>query len=122
MTANLYLPGNENTHQKDVTIYLTSTGSNQTSQVSGNATLTVGSDGVTKTLTLPVRNAECTLQQLSGGSNAAVTRSAWDSKTYKNNAGATVSGRMTEVTLSLNDNSGCEKSIVPKKRRTKGLL
>ena len=106
VTANLYLPGNENTHQKDVTIYLTSTGSNQTSQVSGNATLTVGSDGVTKTLTLPVRNAECTLQQLSGGSNAAVTRSAWDSKTYKNNAGATVSGRMTEVTLSLNDNSG----------------
>ena len=106
VTANLYLPGDANTHQKDVTIYLTSTGNNQTSQVSGNATLTVGADGVAQTLTIPVKNAECTLQKLGGGSNASVTRSAWDSKTYKNTAGATVSGRMTEVTLNLQDNSG----------------
>ena len=130
VTANLYLTGGDNAEQKDVTLYLTSRESGQTEQVTKNATLTVAEDGVTKTLVVPVKNAGYTLQKLGGGKNASVSRSAWDSKTYKNTAGDTVSGRMTEVTVKLNDNSGkytfTDCTLFPtkedKKRETKLVL
>ena len=106
LTANLYIPGDGNTYVPDVTLYLSSTASNQTTPVTSNATLTVGADGRTKTLTVPVQNASFPLQQITNGETAAVKQSAWDRRTYQNAAGQSVSGRITELTFTLNGNAG----------------
>lgn len=106
LTANLYITGDGNTYVPDVTLYLSSTASNQTAPSAGNAMLTVGADGQTKTLTVPVRNASFPLQQITNGEAAAVKQSAWDRKTYQNAAGQSVSGRITELTFTLTGNAG----------------
>ena len=106
LTANLYIPGDGNTYVPDVTLYLSSTASKQTTPATSNATLTVGADGQTKTLTVPIRNASFPLQQITNGETAVVKQSAWDRKTYQNAAGKSVSGRITELTFTLTGNAG----------------
>ena len=116
VTANLMLPGELNTRLPGVTAYMTN-GNNPlgeggyeakapTEPVSNNATVTQSSDG-TLTLTLPLPNPVFTLQSIDGSSNATITDTVRDSATYTSTDGkATREGRITQLTIKLNDRSG----------------
>ena len=116
VTANLMLPGELNTRLPGVTAYMTN-GNNPlgeggyeakapTEPVSNNATVTQSSDG-TLTLTLPLPNPVFTLQSIGGSSNATITDTVRDSATYTSTDGkATREGRITQLTIKLNDRSG----------------
>lgn len=121
VTANLYVPGELNTQLPGVTAYMTNPnnplgiaedgGSVEktapTEPVYNNASLTIGSDGKTKTLTLPVVNPVFTLQDINSGSNVTVVSTERNSTTYSDLQG-TVSrtGRIYSLTVTLEDNSG----------------
>ena len=116
VTANLMLPGELNTKLPGVTAYMTN-GNNPlgeggyeakapTEPVSNNATVTQSSDG-TLTLTLPLPNPVFTLQSIGGSSNATITDTVRDSATYTSTDGkVTREGRITQLTIKLNDRSG----------------
>lgn len=116
VTANLMLPGELNTRLPGVTAYMTN-GNNPlgeggyeakapTEPVSNNATVTQSSDG-TLTLTLPLPNPVFTLQSIGGSSNATITDTVRDSATYTSTDGkVTREGRITQLTIKLNDRSG----------------
>lgn len=121
VTANLYVPGELNTQLPGVTAYMTNPnnplgiaeggGSVEktapTEPVYNNASLTIGSDGKTKTLTLPVVNPVFTLQDINSGSNVTVVSTERNNTTYSDLQG-TVSrtGRIYSLTVTLEDNSG----------------
>ena len=116
VTANLMLPGELNTRLPGVTAYMTN-GNNPlgeggyeakapTEPVSNNATVSQSSDG-TLTLTLPLPNPVFTLQSIGGSSNATITDTVRDSATYTSTDGkVTREGRITQLTIKLNDRSG----------------
>lgn len=116
VTANLMVPGELNTQLPGVTAYMTN-GNNPlgeggyeakapTEPVSNNATLTQSADG-TLTLTLSIPNPVFTLQSIGGCSNAAITDTVRDSATYTSSDGkASREGRITQLTIKLNDRSG----------------
>ena len=116
VTANLMVPGELNTRLPGVTAYMTN-GNNPlgeggyeakapTEPVSNNATVTQSSDG-TLTLTLPLPNPVFTLQSIGGCSNATITDTVRDNATYTSSDGKTSrEGRITELTIKLNDRSG----------------
>ncbi len=116
VTANLMVPGELNTQLPGVTAYMTN-GNNPlgeggyeakapTEPVSNNATVVQHSDG-TLTLTLPIPNPVFTLQSIGGSSNASITDSVRDNATYTSTDGkATREGRITQLTIKLNDRSG----------------
>ena len=116
VTANLMVPGELNTQLPGVTAYMTN-GNNPlgeggyeakapTEPVSNNATVTQSSDG-TLTLTLPLPNPVFTLQSIGGCSNATITDTVRDSATYTSTDGkVTREGRITQLTIKLNDRSG----------------
>ena len=72
-----------------------------TTPVSANATITIGEDGTTKTLTIPVKNPVFTLQRIGNGSNVTILDSARNGNTY-----GQYNGRITSLTVALGDNSG----------------
>ena len=72
-----------------------------TTPVSANATITIGEDGTTKTLTIPVKNPVFTLQRIGSGSNVTILDSARNGNTY-----GQYNGRITSLTVALGDNSG----------------
>ena len=77
-----------------------------TEPVSNNAKVVQHSDG-TLTLTLPIPNPVFTLQSIGGSSNATITDTVRDSATYTSTDGkATREGRITQLTIKLNDRSG----------------
>lgn len=114
VTANLYVPAELNTIL-GLNAYLTNpnnpvgvvedngaiSNTAPTTPVSANATITIGDDGVTKTLTIPVKNPVFTLQRIEGGSNVTILDSSRNGNSYGN-----YSGRITSLTVSLGDNSG----------------
>ena len=114
VTANLYVPAELNTIL-GLNAYLTNPNnpvgvvedngaiSNiaPTTPVSANATITIGDDGVTKALTIPVKNPVFTLQRIEGDSNVIILDSSRNGNSYGN-----YSGRITSLTVSLGDNSG----------------
>ena len=116
VTANLMVPGELNTQLPGVTAYMTN-GNNPlgeggyeakapTEPVSNNAKVVQHSDG-TLTLTLPIPNPVFTLQSIGGSSNATITDTVRDSATYTSTDGkATREGRITQLTIKLNDRSG----------------
>lgn len=116
VTANLMLPGELNTQLPGVTAYMTN-GNNPlgeggyeakapTEPVSNNAKVVQHTDG-TLTLTLPLPNPVFTLQSIGGSSNATITDTVRDSATYTSTDGkATREGRITQLTIKLNDRSG----------------
>lgn len=110
VTANLYVPGSLNTQLPGITAYLTN-GSNPqgiggypkkapTQPVSDNAQLTTSPDGK-MTLVLNIPNPVFTLQQIDGSSNAKILSVQRDSGTY-----GSYTGRITQITVELLDNSG----------------
>ncbi|THF83310.1 S-layer homology domain-containing protein [Cohnella fermenti] len=110
VTANLYVPGSLNTQLPGITAYLTN-GSNPqgiggypkqapTTPVANNAQLTTDTDGK-MTLVLNIPNPVFTLQKLDGSSNARVVATKRDSAAY-----GSYTGRITQVTVELLDNSG----------------
>lgn len=116
VTANLMLPGELNTQLPGVTAYMTN-GNNPlgeggyeakapTEPVSNNAKVVQHTDG-TLALTLPLPNPVFTLQSIGGSSNATITDTVRDSATYTSTDGkATREGRITQLTIKLNDRSG----------------
>lgn len=116
VTANIYIPGELNKQLPGVTAYITN-GNNPlgldgyeakapTEPVSDNATLTVTEDGV-MTLTLNLPNPVVTLQRIGGCSNATVTNSVRDDEVYEGLDGsASRDGRITRLTIELQDTSG----------------
>ena len=116
VTANLMLPGELNTQLPGVTAYMTN-GNNPlgeggyeakapTEPVSDNAKVVQHTDG-TLALTLPLPNPVFTLQSIGGSSNATITDTVRDSATYTSTDGkATREGRITQLTIKLNDRSG----------------
>ena len=114
VTANLYVPGELNA-VLGVNAYLTNpnnplgiaedNGAIESvapiTYVTSNATLTIGEDGVTKTLTIPVKNPVFTLQSIESGSNVTIKDSVRNSNTY-----GSYTGRITSLTVELGDNSG----------------
>ena len=116
VTANLMLPGELNTQLPGVTAYMTN-GNNPlgeggyeakapTEPVSDNAKGVQHTDG-TLALTLPLPNPVFTLQSIGGSSNATITDTVRDSATYTSTDGkATREGRITQLTIKLNDRSG----------------
>ncbi len=116
VTANLLVPGELNKQLPGVTAYMTN-GNNPlgiggydavapTTPVSNNATLTVTDEGEMK-LNLNVPNPVFTLQKIDGGTNAVVTDTTKDSETYENiTKTASRTGRITDLEISLKDNSG----------------
>ena len=114
ITANLYVPAELNSIL-GVNAYLTNpnnpvgieedngaiSNTAPTTPVSANATITIGEDGVTKTLTIPVKNPVFTLQRINSGSNVTITDSTRNGNTYGN-----YNGRITSLTVNLGDNSG----------------
>lgn len=116
VTANLSVPGNLNKQLPGVTAYMTN-GNNPlglggyeavapTTPVSNNATLTVTDSGELK-LSLNVPNPVFTLQKIDGGTNAVVTDTKKDSEVYANlDQTASRTGRITDLEISLKDNSG----------------
>lgn len=72
-----------------------------TTPVSANATITIGEDGTTKTLIIPVKNPVFTLQRIGNGSNVTILDSARNGNTY-----GQYNGRITSLTVALGDNSG----------------
>ena len=121
VTANLYVPGDLNTVLPGVTAYLTNpnnplgdvdeNGSCASEipdkPVYNNATLTIAEDGVTKTLTIPVKNPVFTLQQINSGSDVTIKDIVRNKTIYSNTSGsAKREGRITSVTVQLENNSG----------------
>ena len=116
VTANLMLPGELNTRLPGVTAYMTN-GNNPlgeggyeakapTEPVSNNAKVVQHTDG-TLALTLPLPNPVFTLQSIGGSSNATITDTVRDSATYTSTDGkVTREGRITQLTIKLNDRSG----------------
>lgn len=114
VTANLYVPGELNTIL-GLNAYLTNpnnpvgikedngeiSNTAPTTPVTANASITIGEDGVTKTLTIPVKNPVFTLQRISSGSNVTIVDSSRNSNSYGN-----YTGRITSLTVTLGDNSG----------------
>lgn len=72
-----------------------------TTPVSANATITIGEDGTTKTLTILVKNPVFTLQRIGNGSNVTILDSARNGNTY-----GQYNGRITSLTVALGDNNG----------------
>ena len=115
ITANIYVPGELNTQLPGVTAYLTN-GSNPlgiggydkvapTTPVKDNAKFKVV-DGKMQ-ITVPVLNPVFTLQEIGECSNATIVDMKKDSETYATTDGSVSrTGRITEVTVQLNDNSG----------------
>lgn len=116
VTANLMVPGELNTQLPGVTAYMTN-GNNPlgeggyeakapTEPVSNNAKVVQHTDG-TLALTLPLPNPVFTLQSIGGSSNATITDTVRDSATYTSTDGkVTREGRITQLTIKLNDRSG----------------
>ena len=116
VTANLMLPGELNTKLPGVTAYMTN-GNNPlgeggyeakapTEPVSNNAKVVQHTNG-TLALTLPLPNPVFTLQSIGGSSNATITDTVRDSATYTSTDGkVTREGRITQLTIKLNDRSG----------------
>ena len=114
VTANLYVPAELNTIL-GLNAYLTNpnnpvgvvedngaiSNTAPTTPVSTNATITIGDDGVTKILTIPVKNPVFTLQRIESGSNVTILDSSRNGNSYGN-----YSGRITSLTVNLGDNSG----------------
>ncbi len=114
VTANLYVPAELNTIL-GLNAYLTNpnnpvgvvedngaiSNTAPTTPVSANATITIGDDGVTKILTIPVKNPVFTLQRIESGSNVTILDSSRNGNSYGN-----YSGRITSLTVNLGDNSG----------------
>ena len=122
VTANLYVPGELNTQIPGTTAYLTNPNNplgqkpdgysgpfeatTPTTPMSNNAKLVVAEDG-TPTLTLQVLNPVFTLQSISGCQNATITNTVRDNNTYSDMSGSvTHNGRITELTITLNDKQG----------------
>lgn len=114
VTANLSVPGELNTQLPGVTAYMTN-GNNPlglggyeavapTEPVADNAKLTVTSSGA-MTLELNIPNPVFTLQQIDGCSNATIVKAIRDNEIYSSGAEER-EGRITDVTVELNDNSG----------------
>lgn len=115
ITANLYVPGELNTQLPGVTAYLTN-GNNPlgiggydkvapTTPVKDNAKFKVV-DGKMQ-VTVPVLNPVFTLQEIGESSNATIVDMKKDTETYATTDGSVSrTGRITEVTIQLNDNSG----------------
>ena len=115
ITANLYVPGELNTQLPGVTAYLTN-GNNPlgiggydnvapTTPVKDNAKFKVV-DGKMQ-VTVPVLNPVFTLQEIGECSNATIVDMKKDSETYATTDGSVSrTGRITEITVQLNDNSG----------------
>ena len=114
VTANLYVPAELNSIL-GLNAYLTNpdnpagvvedngsiSNTAPTTPVSANATITIGEDGTTKTLTIPVKNPVFTLQRIGNGSNVTILDSARNGNTY-----GQYNGRITSLTVALGDNSG----------------
>ena len=114
ITANLYVPAELNSIL-GLNAYLTNpdnpagvvedngsiSNTAPTTPVSANATITIGEDGTTKTLTIPVKNPVFTLQRIGSGSNVTILDSARNGNTY-----GQYNGRITSLTVALGDNSG----------------
>ena len=75
-----------------------------TEPVADNAKLTVTSSGA-MTLELNIPNPVFTLQQIDGCSNATIVKAIRDNEIYSSGAEER-EGRITDVTIELNDNSG----------------
>ena len=115
ITANLYVPGELNTQLPGVTAYLTN-GNNPLgiggydkvapiTPVKDNAKFKVV-DGKMQ-VTVPVLNPVFTLQEIGECSNATIVDMKKDSETYATTDGSVSrTGRITEITVQLNDNSG----------------
>lgn len=114
ITANLYVPAELNSIL-GLNAYLTNpdnpagvvedngsiSNTAPTTPVSANAMITIGEDGTTKTLTIPVKNPVFTLQRIGNGSNVTILDSAKNGNTY-----GQYNGRITSLTVALGDNSG----------------
>ena len=114
VTANLYVPAELNSIL-GLNAYLTNpdnpagvvedngsiSNTAPTTPVSVNATITIGEDGTTKTLTIPIKNPVFTLQRIGNGSNVTILDSARNGNTY-----GQYNGRITSLTVALGDNSG----------------
>lgn len=114
ITANLYVPAELNSIL-GLNAYLTNpdnpagvvedngsiSNTAPTTPVSANATITIGEDGTTKTLTIPIKNPVFTLQRIGNGSNVTILDSARNGNTY-----GQYNGRITSLTVALGDNSG----------------
>lgn len=114
ITANLYVPAELNSIL-GLNAYLTNpdnpagvvedngsiSNTAPTTPVSANATITIGEDGTTKTLTIPVKNPVFTLQRIGNGSNVTILDSARNGNTY-----GQYNGRITSLTVALGDNNG----------------
>lgn len=114
ITANLYVPAGLNSIL-GVNAYLTNpnnpmgvtedngsiSNTAPTTPVSANASITIGEDGTTKTLTIPVKNPVFTLQKISDGSNVKILDSVRNTNIY-----GSYNGRITSLTVTLSDNSG----------------
>ena len=114
VTANLYVPGELNTIL-GINAYLTNPNNPSgivednanvakaapTTPMLSNAVITIGEDGVTKTLTIPVKNPVFTLQRISSGANVTIIDSSRNGNSY-----GTYTGRITSLTVMLEDNSG----------------
>nr|WP_288701072.1 hypothetical protein [uncultured Blautia sp.] len=114
ITANLYVPAELNSIL-GLNAYLTNpdnpagvvedngsiSNTAPTTPVSANAMITIGEDGTTKTLTIPVKNPVFTLQRIGNGSNVTILDSARNGNTY-----GQYNGRITSLTVALGDNSG----------------
>ncbi len=121
VTANLIVPGELNTQLPGVTAYASNPNNPlgivpegydsveskaPTEPMANNATLTVAADG-TMTLQMSTPNPVFTIQKISGCSNAAVLAASRDEKIYASGDGSvTRTGRITSLTLQLNDCSG----------------
>ena len=121
ISANLYVPGEKNTQLPGINAFMTNpdnplgivdeNGSCNKAipnvPVSGNATIVIGEDGTTKTLTIPVKNPVFTLQQINSGSDVELLSQNRNSTVYSD-AGGNISrnGRITSITVSLKNNSG----------------
>lgn len=121
ITANLFVPGDLNTQLPGVTAYMTNpnnplglvdeNGSCEkkipNEPVSGNASITIGSDGVTKTLTIPVKNPVFTLQQINSGDTVEVLDQTRNNTVYSDLGGKTSkTGRITKLVVNLKNNTG----------------
>ena len=114
ITANLYVPAELNSIL-GLNAYLTNpdnpagvvedngsiSNTAPTTPVSANAMITIGEDGTTKTLTIPVKNPVFTLQRIGNGSKVTILDSARNGNTY-----GQYNGRITSLTVALGDNSG----------------
>ena len=112
VTANLYLPGENNQVIPGVTVYLNNSNNpiqgtgTPTTPESNNAKLTTAADG-TKTLTLSITNPVFTLQDIGSCSNARIIDTKTSSNlVYQGGATGKYSTRISEITVELLDDSG----------------